>query len=136
MSDCVFCEIVAGDAPARIVEDWLHTIVFHPLDPVTEGHLLVIPKRHVEDFTTDPITSAVTMLRAAEYAHEAGGEYNLITSKGANASQSVFHLHVHLVPRRAGDQLMLPWGTTGDPHAPHWCKVAQGLKDQLDGALS
>ncbi|GHC39953.1 hypothetical histidine triad (HIT) protein [Streptomyces anthocyanicus] len=105
---CPFCEIVAGRAPATVVADWPETFAIVPLNPVVDGHLLVIPKAHVTDFVADPATSATTMLRAADLAggHPAGS-MNLITSRGRAATQSVWHLH--LVPRAEGDGLALPW---------------------------
>lgn len=105
---CPFCEIAAGRAPAQIVEEWPEALAIIPLNPVVEGHLLVIPREHVTDFVDDPAVSAHTMFRAAELA--AGmGSYNLITSKGHPATQSVFHLHLHLIPRAENDGLALPW---------------------------
>ena len=84
-------------------------LVFEPLNPVTPGHLLVVPKTHVEDFASDPFVSAQAMGLAASIAAEQGGDFNLITSKGEAATQTVGHLHLHLVPRRAQDGLQLPW---------------------------
>lgn len=105
---CPFCEIVAERAPATVVEEWPEAIAIVPLNPVAEGHLLVIPRQHVRDFVEDPQVSAATMLCASELV--AGmGSYNLITSKGRPATQSVFHLHLHLVPRAENDGLALPW---------------------------
>ncbi|MFF3928305.1 HIT family protein [Streptomyces hirsutus] len=108
MSACVFCEIVAGRAPATIVREWPDALALVPLGPVVDGHTLVIPRQHVADFGEDPDVSATTMRRAAELA---AGEQpmNLITSRGREATQSVFHLHLHLVPRAADDGLALPW---------------------------
>ncbi|MFG2976265.1 HIT family protein [Streptomyces sp. NPDC048331] len=108
MTDCPFCEIIAGRAPATIVRDWPDAIAIVPLNPVVDGHLLVIPKAHVVDFTEEAYVSAVTMLCAAELAEDSG-PMNLITSKGRAATQSVFHLHLHLVPRVENDGLALPW---------------------------
>jgi histidine triad (HIT) family protein len=105
---CPFCEIAAGRAPAMIVEEWDDALAIAPLNPVVEGHILVIPREHVRDFVTDPDVSAMTMFRAAELLNGMGS-YNLITSKGRHATQSVFHLHLHLVPRAQGDGLALPW---------------------------
>lgn len=105
---CPFCEILAGRAPATIVEEWPEAIALVPLNPVVEGHILVIPREHVRDFVDNPTVSAATMRCAAELV--AGmGSYNLITSKGRPATQSVFHLHLHLVPRAVDDGLALPW---------------------------
>lgn len=133
MRDCVFCKIARHEAPAKYIAEWPHAVAFTPIDPVTPGHILVIPTKHVSDFAEDPETTAAVMRDAAGLAKTLGGDCNLITSKGRSATQSVFHLHVHLIPRKTGDQLMVPWGTTGDPHEPHWCKVAQRLQDQLAG---
>ena len=128
---CVFCDIVAGRAPATIVRRWAESTAFVPLDPVTEGHVLIVPNEHVRDAVVKPSVTMLTMARAVALAGEHASA-NIMTSIGAPATQSIFHLHIHVVPRVAGDQLMLPWGTTGDPHAPHWCKVAQRLQDELD----
>jgi histidine triad (HIT) family protein len=107
-TSCVFCSIVREDTDATVIRTWPEAQAIVPLNPVTPGHTLVIPRRHVIDFTEDPEVSAATMRRAAELA--AGvGPVNLITSKGREATQSVFHLHIHLVPRTTGDGLPLPW---------------------------
>jgi histidine triad (HIT) family protein len=108
MDPCPFCEIIAGRAPATVVQEWDDAVAIVPLNPVTEGHLLVVPKRHVADFGADPDVSAAVMYRAALLA---GGDQpmNLITSRGRAATQSVFHLHLHLVPRAPRDGLALPW---------------------------
>lgn len=104
--DCPFCEIVAGRAPATIVREWRSGMAIVPLNPVTIGHVLVIPRRHVEDFTVDPDLSAHVAGLAAELAIP---PCNIITSVGVEATQTVRHLHLHVVPRMAGDGLALPW---------------------------
>lgn len=109
MTDCIFCSIVAGNAPASIVCRWEDALAFVPLNPVTDGHTLVIPAQHVANYTVDPEVTALTMRRAAELAPHVDRESNLITSCGPKATQTVFHLHVHIVPRRNGDGLHLPW---------------------------
>jgi histidine triad (HIT) family protein len=105
---CVFCEISEGRAPSTVVREWADALAIVPLNPVVAGHVLVIPRRHVADFGEDPDVTATTMRRAAELAAD-GRPMNLITSRGPEATQSVFHLHVHLVPRSAHDGLTLPW---------------------------
>lgn len=107
---CVFCDIVAGSAPAVVQYRWRDAVAITPLNPVVEGHVIVIPHAHVRDAFIDPLITGYTMARAADYlqitrTHPA----NLITSIGREATQTVFHLHVHVVPRRAGDGLSLPW---------------------------
>jgi histidine triad (HIT) family protein len=113
---CTFCRIVERKAPAEIVREWEDAVAFVPLNPVTEGHLLVVPRVHVADATAFPKVTGVTMEAAAELAREAF-PCNLITSSGREATQTVFHLHVHVVPRRQGDGLMLPWSER-PPGAP------------------
>lgn len=109
-TDCPFCEIAAGRAPAKILRDTGGTLTIEPLLPVTRGHVLILPRRHVPDAATDPATTALVFGHAATWA--AGvGPCNLITSVGVEATQSIMHLHAHVVPRRAGDDLMLPWST-------------------------
>lgn len=110
MMDCVFCKIVAGDEPAKFAGKWDDAVAIYPLNPVTFMHMLVIPKIHVADFAENPEVSAATMFRASELAQTLGIEnVNLITSKGVLATQSVFHLHIHVIPRNADDRLALPW---------------------------
>lgn len=106
---CVFCDIVAGEAPAEFVFKGPYAIVIKPLKPMVEGHLLVVSSRHVADFSASPVVAAMTMETAAQVAQGLEGDYNLITSRGRAATQSVFHLHLHLVPRRENDGLALPW---------------------------
>jgi histidine triad (HIT) family protein len=132
---CVFCGIISGAEPATIVREWPDALAFVPLGPVIPdgGHVLVVPRRHVADAVEDPAVTAVTMARAAELAagHEAS---NILTSVGKAATQSIFHLHVHVIRRAVGDQLMVPWGTTGNPHDPHSCArsaKAEAERDQL-----
>ena len=110
---CPFCEIFAGRSPAEIVKSWLGSstpaLAIRPLNPVVPGHVIVIPGAHVPDFTSEPHVTAITTALAAQLARDMGGDMNLITSRGVAATQSVFHLHLHLVPRHAGDGLALPW---------------------------
>jgi histidine triad (HIT) family protein len=111
MSDeaCVFCEIAAGRAPADVIHRWPDVLAIIPLDPVVTGHTLIIPRVHVPDFTTDPEVSALTMKAASVIGRLSNQPMNLITSRGRAATQSVFHLHLHLLPRAPGDGLALPW---------------------------
>lgn len=110
MDGCVFCAIIAGAAPASVIEKWDDAIAFVPLNPVTGGHTLVAPLVHVADFAENPAVTAATAARAAELALAYPGlQCNLITSRGRAATQSVWHLHWHLVPRTENDGLALPW---------------------------
>lgn len=103
---CVFCAIVACNEPATVLHKWSGVLAIEPLNPVVAGHTLVIPTRHVNDALEDPDVTAAVMRAAAELAQS---PCNIITSVGSEATQSVLHLHVHIVPRSEGDGLALPW---------------------------
>lgn len=107
MKDCPFCPMFLF-----LSED---IIDIEPLNPVVEGHRLVIPREHMADFTEDGEVSARCMEYASKLAEKLGGDFNLITSKGKNATQTVRHLHIHLVPRKENDGLMLPWSSQSPP---------------------
>lgn len=112
--DCPFCPIPAG---VRVLKYWnsgtyTQTVCFEPLNPVVPGHLLIVPTQHVRDIADSPGLAAAVMACASEVAALIG-DCNVITSKGKHATQTVFHLHVHVVPRREGDGLALPWTNQG-----------------------
>lgn len=112
---CVFCAIVTGQAPAETVWTSARSIAIVPLNPVTSGHILVLPRRHVDDAYADGYATMTTTRDAAVWASRAAtvddryASVNLITSVGRPATQTVRHLHVHVVPRTHGDGLHLPW---------------------------
>jgi histidine triad (HIT) family protein len=107
--DCAFCAIAAGHGPAVVVREWNDAIAIRPRrGGVGPGHVLVLPRVHVADAGVNPAVTGAVMARAAELMAEHPAA-NLITSRGADATQTVFHLHVHIVPRAAGDGLALPW---------------------------
>lgn len=111
VESCPFCAIAAGYAEAQIVDESADVIAFHPLNPVTEGHLLVVPREHVVNFMHKPEVTGLTAAFAARLAGlwMDGGDTNLITSAGGYATQTVPHLHFHIVPRSRDDGLLLPW---------------------------
>lgn len=110
MSTCVFCQIGSGEAPAQRVSEFDEGFVIVPLRPVVEGHLLVIPFEHVNDFRESSSLSGRMMSAAAMVARRYESA-NVITSAGIPATQTVFHLHLHVIPRVPGDGLALPWST-------------------------
>lgn len=105
---CEFCNIISGDAEARILYQDESNIAFFPLNPATLGHTLVIPKVHaagIFDITSEAYESlsAATLSVAHAIRRALNPEgMNVISSTGRVATQSVFHLHVHLVPRWSG----------------------------------
>ena len=119
--DCLFCKIVAGEIPATVVAQDERTIAFMDISPATHGHALVVPRVHVRDLREiDPedlkavaATAQAVAVRAIERLGADG--VNLLNSNGSAAWQTVFHFHVHVIPRYEGDPLKLPWvPTQGD----------------------
>lgn len=86
-------------------------LIINPLDPVTKGHVLVIHAVHTEDASKNARVAEELMGAAAAHVALEGIQANIITSIGAHATQTVMHTHVHVVPRREGDGLPLPWST-------------------------
>lgn len=99
---CVFCAKFDSEPEGNQV------MSFEPLNPVTPGHRLFIHRKHTKDFGENTEITARVMREAAWYAQDLPSA-NIITSKGKYATQTVFHFHVHVVPRRKDDGLMLPW---------------------------
>jgi histidine triad (HIT) family protein len=113
--DCIFCKIAAGEIPATRVHEDERTIAFMDINPGTRGHLLVIPREHAtdileiadEDLAACARTAKLMATRVKERLHADG--VNLLNSCGQAAWQTVFHFHIHVIPRYAGDPLRLPW---------------------------
>lgn len=108
MSGCVFCDIIEGKAPATVVAETYNTITIVPLNPVTGGHVLVIPRAHGAYLWELPVWNGGVLFDIGQQAKQAY-PCNIIQSNGAEATQTVLHVHFHIVPRREGDGLMLPW---------------------------
>jgi histidine triad (HIT) family protein len=130
VENCAFCKILRGELPAKIIEDWVDAVCFIPNQPVAPGHVLVVPRIHVRNGHEDPQVTAATVLRAMENPHDlmrraaahigktlpdGNFPYNTIWSWGKPATQSVEHLHIHLVPRAEKDGLPILW-TDQDKH--------------------
>jgi histidine triad (HIT) family protein len=113
--DCIFCKIVAGELPASIVDEDERTIAFMDISPATRGHALVIPRAHAADLIeigpADLQACIVAAKRLAGHAKERLGAdgVNLLNSCGESAWQTVFHFHIHVIPRYREDPLRLPW---------------------------
>lgn len=114
--DCPFCEIVQRDDPdVREVDRDQHVVAFFPRNPATLGHTLVIPRIHVPDIwsldrgTAEQLAGATTRLAAAVKRAVNPDGLIIIQSNGSAASQTVFHLHIHLVPRWEGDPIGHIW---------------------------
>lgn len=107
---CAFCQIVAKAQPVEeLIRHSGGVLSFTPRNPVTTGHRIFIPRRHVYDAAHYPSITGQVFAVASAYAAVAGSQFNLITSAGRFATQTIFHLHVHYVPRAEHDGLLLPW---------------------------
>ncbi len=112
--DCVFCKIVAGELPGTIVDEDERTVSFMDINPGTRGHALVVPREHATDLLTiDPDDLSACAAAAQRLARKAidnlgAAGVNLVNSCGSAAWQTVFHFHVHVIPRYDDDPLQLP----------------------------
>ena len=113
--DCIFCKVVAGEIPATRVAEDERAIAFMDISPATRGHTLVIPREHSTDLT---VVGAEDLAACAALAQRVAGRQlevlgadgvNLLNSCRPAAWQTVFHFHIHVIPRYAGDPLRLPW---------------------------
>jgi histidine triad (HIT) family protein len=113
--DCLFCKIAAGELPATVVAEDERTLSFMDINPATRGHALVIPREHTRDLLEvgdDDLAACVAAARrlAARAKERLGADgVNVLNSCGAAAWQTVFHFHVHVIPRYNDDPLRLPW---------------------------
>jgi histidine triad (HIT) family protein len=112
--DCLFCKIVAGDLPAQKVDEDEHTIAFMDLNPWTRGHALVVPREHTrnlyeigEDELGRTAAAAKRLAKRMKERLDCDG-VNLLNSCEPAAWQTVFHFHVHVIPRYDDDPLQLP----------------------------
>jgi len=113
-ADCVFCSIVVGDAPAQIVDEDEHTLAFMDISPWTRGHALVIPRAHSTNLydvdEADLSHAAVAAKRVGIRMKErlACDGVNLLNASEPAAWQTVWHFHIHVIPRYEDDALAVP----------------------------
>lgn len=115
MDDCVFCKMVAGEIPVAKVYENEAVLAFLDIGPVSDGHTLVIPKRHyarVDECDADVLAKVGACLGeiagAVVKAMGADG-YNVLCNNGRAASQVVEHVHFHIIPRKMGDGVFTQW---------------------------
>lgn len=115
---CPFCDYQGPSEILAWYADLDYSVfVIEPMGPVTPGHVILVPELHVAHAAEDPALAGHVMRCAAEWARDAwGGDCNIIASVGEHATQTINHLHVHVVPRRQGDGLTLPWGKLAHEH--------------------
>lgn len=115
MSDCIFCKIANGEIPAATLYEDEDFRVILDLGPANKGHALILPKAHFENLYELPdelagkamVLAKKIILRMKEVLNCDG--YNVVQNNGTAAGQTVFHFHVHLIPRNEGDQAGVTW---------------------------
>jgi len=142
VSECIFCKIAAGTAACHEIYRDEATLAFMDINPTNDGHCLVIPKAHFENVFDMPpsdfgkvASTAAKVARAVNEVLQPGG-INLTQANGEAAGQSVLHVHIHVLPRRAGDNLLMNWSRDGgdegrfDPH--RIAGIAARLRSRLN----
>ena len=134
--DCIFCKIVAGEIPCFKLYENDDTLAFMDINPANEGHALVIPKEHFPDaYAVSDAAISATVITAKRIANAIRKTLNpdglnLLQCNGPAAAQSVMHFHMHVLPRREGDDLKLNWGLVpGDMEAIG--HLAERIRDNL-----
>jgi histidine triad (HIT) family protein len=113
--DCIFCKVIAGELPAEVVDSDERTMSVMDINPATRGHVVVIPRAHSENLVTvDERDLAATMAAARRLISRMNetlrpSGFNILNNMGRAAWQSIFHFHVHVIPRYEDDPLKLPW---------------------------
>ncbi len=134
--DCIFCKIVAGEVPCfKLFEDE-DTLAFMDINPVHDGHCLIIPKAHyltIFDITPEAFAAAArTAIRLAKAVNAAvkPDGLNLIQANGPGAGQSVGHFHLHVFPRRTNDGVAINWEPKPGDRA-HIAEIAERIRGFL-----
>ena len=133
--DCLFCRIASGELPSTRVDEDERTVAFMDINPATRGHVLVVPREHSTDLTEiaqDDLAAVAAMAKriALRQKERLGADgINLLNSCGKVAWQTVFHFHVHVIPRYATDPLRLPW----EPAPGDREEIAVAARELTDG---
>ena len=136
MADCVFCKIMAKQIPATVVHEDEHTLAFMDIGQVNPGHVLVALKKHAENiFALDDAQAAAVFGSVARVARAIRGAFepqglSVYQANGAAAGQTVFHLHIHLLPRYEGDGMALTWPVKNPPREK-LAEYAQKIRAKL-----
>jgi histidine triad (HIT) family protein len=136
MTDCVFCKIVAGQIPSTRVFEDEHTVAFMDIGQVNPGHVLVAVKKHADNlYALDDAQAAAVARTSARVARAIRDAFkpeglSVYQANGKAAGQTVFHYHVHLLPRHAGDGMELTWPVKNPPRET-LAGYAEKIREQL-----
>lgn len=135
MDQCIFCKIISGELPSSRVYEDEHMVAFLDIYPIAPGHTLLVPKIHCNGFLdcTPEALSAMTLaaqkVARAVVAATGASACNIGINNGKAAGQIVFHLHMHIIPRREDDGLR-PWGH-GEYREGEMAAIAEKIRTQL-----
>ncbi len=135
--DCIFCMIANGQIPSATVYEDEQVRAILDLGPAARGHALVLPKAHFKDSTEAPeellghVMAVGARIGAAEMKAFGAEGFNLIQNTGEAAGQSVFHLHLHVIPRRAGDGAVGLW-KPGTATPEEMQETAKAIREALE----
>lgn len=141
MSDCIFCKIINGDIPSTTIYEDDEVKAFLDLSQATPGHTLLVPKQHVadifaydEDLAARVFTRLPKIARAIKASDPKIKGMNIINNNGELAYQSVFHSHIHLIPRYSeDDDFAIHFGDHSDQYDSHKLEaIAAGIRKQLE----
>ena len=134
--DCIFCKIAAGEFPSNTIYEDDEFRVILDLGPASTGHALILPKNHYDDVCTLDREAAAKVLPLAARIGEAMKKslgctgFNLVQNNGRSAGQTVFHFHVHVIPRYEGGPDMVSW-EPGKPTADEMARTAEQIREAL-----
>lgn len=134
--DCIFCKIARGEIPSSTVYENDDFRVILDISPATKGHALILPKNHFDNvFQMDADTAAKTFSLATEVARAMKAELNcdgmnILQNNGTVAGQTVFHFHMHLIPRYEGDGVKLAWAPK-ETNADEQTALANAIRKRI-----
>jgi histidine triad (HIT) family protein len=139
MEKCVFCEIAAGRLPASIVYEDNMVLAIMDLHPVNPGHVMVIPRRHFETLNDMDETTGMHLFQIAMRVEQALRNVegircegtNLLQNNGRVAGQDVFHSHLHIIPRFAGDAMRMSFGACPAAERTALDALADAIEDAM-----
>ncbi|MFP4433998.1 MAG: HIT family protein [Planctomycetota bacterium] len=134
--DCIFCKIAAGEISAEIVHEDEACVAFMDINPLAEGHVLLIPREHYATVDQVPAETAGAMLKNLPALGQAvrnatGCEgFNVLQNNGKVAHQEVMHVHFHVIPRNGGDEFHFNWPAGSYPEG-RCGELADAIRNQL-----
>ena len=135
--DCIFCKIANGEIPSTTLYEDEDFRVILDLGPGSKGHALILPKEHFRDLNAlDPAVAAKVLplaakIGAAQMKALGAAGYNVVQNNGTEAGQTVFHFHVHIIPRYAGAPKIVTW-TPGSPSKEELAEIGSRIREALE----